>query len=114
MRIEGLGSIRMLDNDIVAVTAVPAAAAFGNNDRALRRCIDWCAPRCADVDRIPTVQSLGDDTPCNGPDKVLCERRTAAAEEGFCGLTPGNIGDFGFMDAGRGRRYHHLAVRDDD
>jgi len=56
--IEGLGAVRMLDDDVVAVAAVPARDA-GEDDLACGRGEDCGADWCREVDAIVAVDALG-------------------------------------------------------
>ncbi len=62
VRIEGLGAVRMLDDHVISVAAVPCAVLLGNDDDAVCGRIDRRAFGRADVNGVPSVQTLRDDT----------------------------------------------------
>src|SRR3989344_1884577 len=71
--VERLRAVVMLDNKVIAVAAVPSAAAFGDDDGARGGREYAGAAWCADVDAVVAVQALRDNPAVNRPCIVIAE-----------------------------------------
>jgi hypothetical protein len=71
----------MLDHDIVAVAAVPSAAALGDDDRAFCRSEDRRIFWCADIDTVIAMEPLGQYAAINRPCVITTVIRPACIME---------------------------------
>jgi len=77
--VERLGTVRMGYDDVISISAVPTAI-FGDNDRAVSRRINRAADTDTEIDRVMSMQPLGQMRPANGTGEISGNGRAAAAK----------------------------------
>src|SRR6185437_8478024 len=103
VRIESLRAIVMRDNHIVTIAAIPCAVIARNDDRACRRCINR-SPACdTKINRIPTVNTLGQN----------CARYWVSKIAIDLGATSTLVGIASRLYNARRYHYREFAARDD-